>query len=739
MAFELIYTSVPRGLKAGSSGFCTVACTKGLPPNVELQLEGLSAYKPYFPHYDENAVNNPVSYSHYIANAGGKKHHILSRICFYGMDYTGRSNKLAHHIVCDSYELCATPTDVFFQPGLFRSEWAPDESPQLFAEQKQIAPYARAFSKAVTWEAYTGDAGWAGFLARQYLDDPAKPVFVIFDPLQHPDILSLVAEALQLLPEDVRQQVSFNTYFNNLPAGMSCAWRFCTPDAAALKDASRNPAIKIIDLTGMLPPAGNDELQEAARSGIMPQELQAQAPEIPAGTVNIPAREQTVALTLPDSAPSGKIGIRYVDKSTSFEYTGNANVRNFSIPARAEKSNVGLWVMLGVVVAILVLGIAVLIMFAGIAGGGAMIASGKMSSQSTATAPKTTLKAKKVVPPQSQPPAPAEKPKLKIPQPPELSPAPVEVNQPPTALKPPVPKGPKPAEIRENNRNSVWANVLKIKKYNASECILKNVLDDDEAILDCEISLKGRDKSNFSDSFTKNCYKLEKTNPFDGTSSLIFYMTVKKQGNDLRLWIDKNAVDQEDSDPITANNIKYLKTSKGRKLYFNFSPRESCFPHYNATVRFTGSIPSLDKETRRYINESDVASDKFILCCCYQNKYLKYNPQFCNMMEAALNAIQKEQKDINKTHAEKNKNNAEKDKKAAPQLLDSLGSKTLDDVELKKYFDMTGFDNQYKNLSLKSAIGLYNGIRNGSVTMCLCLKNAKGGMNVVKNHIRIIK
>ena len=46
MAFELIYTSVPKGIKPGSSGFCTVAYTNGLAGNVVLKLEGMSAYKP---------------------------------------------------------------------------------------------------------------------------------------------------------------------------------------------------------------------------------------------------------------------------------------------------------------------------------------------------------------------------------------------------------------------------------------------------------------------------------------------------------------------------------------------------------------------------------------------------------------------------------------------------------------------------------------------------------------------
>ena len=45
MAFELVYTSVPKGLKPGSYGFCTVACSKELPESVVSTLEKISGYR----------------------------------------------------------------------------------------------------------------------------------------------------------------------------------------------------------------------------------------------------------------------------------------------------------------------------------------------------------------------------------------------------------------------------------------------------------------------------------------------------------------------------------------------------------------------------------------------------------------------------------------------------------------------------------------------------------------------
>ena len=82
MAFELIYTSAPRGIRQGSSGFCVVACTQGMGAGMIAKLETLSAYKPVFPHYYPDAWKIPVSCSHCVEGCGGESRHVLSRICF---------------------------------------------------------------------------------------------------------------------------------------------------------------------------------------------------------------------------------------------------------------------------------------------------------------------------------------------------------------------------------------------------------------------------------------------------------------------------------------------------------------------------------------------------------------------------------------------------------------------------------------------------------------------------------
>jgi hypothetical protein len=48
MSQELHYTSVPRGLRPGSRGFCIVAVTAQMPGALAERLEALSSYQPVF-------------------------------------------------------------------------------------------------------------------------------------------------------------------------------------------------------------------------------------------------------------------------------------------------------------------------------------------------------------------------------------------------------------------------------------------------------------------------------------------------------------------------------------------------------------------------------------------------------------------------------------------------------------------------------------------------------------------
>lgn len=281
MAYELVYTSAPEGLNRGSSGFCVVACTKGLGPRLVVTLEGLSAYKPLYPHYAPNAWDNPISRTHYIYEANGEQQHILSRICFNGVDHTQRSNKLASHLVLSEREALTAqggPSSLLLHEELFKdASWS--IKAEYFPKQKEIPVTAVEVQKCTLWEAVMGDAGWAGYLAQTYIDFPNKNVYIAYKPEQNKDILPLIHEAMSLLPDELRWKVTFNTYFVNLPAGMSCSWRCCPTDSEAIRAAKRSPMNIIIDITKPQPLGKNSELITVARTGIIKKPKETFEPE----------------------------------------------------------------------------------------------------------------------------------------------------------------------------------------------------------------------------------------------------------------------------------------------------------------------------------------------------------------------------------------------------------------------------------------------------------------------------
>lgn len=274
MAYELVYTSAPQGINRGSSGFCVVACTNGLGPRLIVTLEGLSAYKPLYPHYAPNAWDNPVSFSHYLYNAGGEQQHILSRVCFNGVDYTQRSNKLASHLVLSKQETETAkggPTSILLHQELFKdASW--EIKAETYTTQKKIPATSPRSGVCTTWKTVMGDAGWAGLLAQTFIQTPKRNIYLAYLPEQNKHILQLLHEAASLLPEELRWQLTFSTYFVNLPAGMDCTWRCCPVDSDALRIARRSPGNLIIDISKPQSLNQDSELISAARTGIHRQQ-----------------------------------------------------------------------------------------------------------------------------------------------------------------------------------------------------------------------------------------------------------------------------------------------------------------------------------------------------------------------------------------------------------------------------------------------------------------------------------
>lgn len=265
MAYEIVYTSTPQGLKDGDRGFCTVAATEGIPGALQEQLESLSAYRHAFaPPSDRN----PVNFCYQVLRLGRDVYYVLSRIADAGIDYSGRNNKIAHHLALTTEDVRAvrsSPAALLADEEFWYDDW--DGPPQRLPEGRLPRPALRDTSGCPGWDDAFGDAGWAGVLAGA-IQDARETVSVIVS--ERADVLTLVNEALQLLPERDRWKACFSTYFTRSASGSGFHWRFLldgSEEADTLRDRPRGIVVDP-SRNGQAP--GDSAFVIAARSGEVP-------------------------------------------------------------------------------------------------------------------------------------------------------------------------------------------------------------------------------------------------------------------------------------------------------------------------------------------------------------------------------------------------------------------------------------------------------------------------------------
>jgi hypothetical protein len=257
MPQQLIYTSAPQGIVAGRSGHCTVARSAKMREPLMLQLEKFC----YYQHLSLTGGQERPIYSCRIVDIRGTRFHVLSRIQDAGLDFTGRTNFIAHHLVFTPEEIRQYPTPPVILrkwPGWVKS-WT--KEPQMlenedWADLTVLA--GRSSVPAQTWQRVTGDAV-NGF---GLLEARAGASFRVDDQADD-TVLELIAESLELLEvRDTRRDFhttawnyTFTTSMQEQDNPADFRWRcihsdnpaanrFATPDCRALS------AVQATKLTG---------------------------------------------------------------------------------------------------------------------------------------------------------------------------------------------------------------------------------------------------------------------------------------------------------------------------------------------------------------------------------------------------------------------------------------------------------------------------------------------------------
>jgi len=266
MAWQLIYTSAPRLLEAGRSGFGTVARHRDIPPLVVAAVERISQFSRQ-PGLDPARV----IYAHRMMSISGQRYHVLSSIRDAGADYTGRTNHIAHHLIAEPQEVAAlaiSSADVLVQMP-WTATWT--DQPRWLEDHETI-PLASfpscVGSNGAHWSAITGNPQHAQLLAN---GDAAHGCYLIAP--QNTDLRPLLAESLSQASER-RWQVAFTTSLQ--PSDEPTDFRWLGLEAnSPLRGACETSGRMVLDLsrpqTLPSPPAPAPAAARIERASSAPQ------------------------------------------------------------------------------------------------------------------------------------------------------------------------------------------------------------------------------------------------------------------------------------------------------------------------------------------------------------------------------------------------------------------------------------------------------------------------------------
>ena len=286
MALELIYTSAPRGLRAGASGYCTVAQTRGMREDLVAALERRSLFT------HEPKGDSPVYFSYRILSLGGTNWRMLSRGLDAGLDFTGRRHYLIHHLVLEISEDLpgVQPAEILLGWKGWRDSWSGvpvqygPRNADLFLHLARIGLPARE------WKRQTGDAGWAASACQM-----PSPVGWQAVGLSSSEMLRLMGESTALM-ENTQRGGSWLATMDvggaANPVSKDCLWSGRTHWAGVASMSGVRSILRIEDCRGK-EPKGHKEHIEMARSGqgqavarigtATPRNLVPE-PEVPLGT-----------------------------------------------------------------------------------------------------------------------------------------------------------------------------------------------------------------------------------------------------------------------------------------------------------------------------------------------------------------------------------------------------------------------------------------------------------------------
>ena len=280
MAWQLIYTSAPRLLEAGRTGFGTVARHRAVSGVLASSIERFSQFA-RLPGHDPRRIVHACR----ILTVGSGTCHVLSCLQDAGSDYTGRTNHIAHHLIAEAREIRAlaatglTPADVLLAMK-WRTSWS--EGPRYLepSEEVDLSSFTPMASQA--WAAVTGSPASARIL---WSRESLKGCYLITPP--GVSGLELFGEALRADPAQA-WQTRFTTCLEPNDDVADFRW-VALPSSSPLRAQVETSSRLVLDLTR---PDALPEPPAPEAPAPVPETVKPPTPE-PAPTAPAAVQQQT--------------------------------------------------------------------------------------------------------------------------------------------------------------------------------------------------------------------------------------------------------------------------------------------------------------------------------------------------------------------------------------------------------------------------------------------------------------
>ena len=261
MAQQLIFSSAPRGYHPGASGYCTVAQSENMRSGLIQLLEQASVYA------HRTSAPHPEIYSYRTVVLTGTAYRVISRILAAGLDFTGRTNFIAHHLVFESGESLGSnsPAEILLYWNDWKDRWDGEPAtlpnistiqvPKLFPPAENWQKLMGSSSKAASPYAFSGGCWW------------------ISERYQEKQILTLMGESLRLNESEPELwSLSFTTYVGQILDPIQYNWKGWNRRDKRNDLGSKADELNLDSPNNMS--SGPTAMQQLASSGLRQQERQ---------------------------------------------------------------------------------------------------------------------------------------------------------------------------------------------------------------------------------------------------------------------------------------------------------------------------------------------------------------------------------------------------------------------------------------------------------------------------------